>query len=144
MPIYLAAIVIFLLDRLTKIAVMKYMLLGESIPLFPKIFHLTYIHNQGVAFGMLSSYSKVLTGVSLILIVTIIFFQKQLVGGDCWRRIALGLILGGAAGNFFDRLIYGSVIDFLDFRVWPVFNLADSAISIGIFFLIFKFNVKKI
>jgi len=98
----------------------------------PGIFHLTLVHNRGIAFGLFSQFPWLLMAVvtvSLILITWISHrpaFRKPL---DQW---VFGLILGGALGNWLDRVLYGAVIDYFDFRVWPVFNIADSAISIGV------------
>lgn len=92
-------------------------------PILPNVFHLTLVHNTGVAFGLLKGSGLLVTLGTLGIIV-----------GFCWSRLltlSAGLILGGAIGNLIDRLRVGAVIDFLDFRIWPVFNLADSCITLG-------------
>ena len=92
-------------------------------PILPNVFHLTLVHNTGVAFGLLQGYGLLITLGTCAVIV-----------GLWWSRfftLSTGLILGGAIGNLIDRLRIGAVIDFLDFRIWPVFNLADSCITIG-------------
>ncbi len=92
-------------------------------PVLPNIFHLTLVHNAGVAFGLLQGCGLLITLVTCAVIV-----------GLWWSRLftlSTGLILGGAIGNLIDRLRIGAVIDFLDFRIWPVFNLADSCITVG-------------
>ena len=106
-----------------------------SIPLIPGILHLTYVSNTGAAFGLLRGYS----GLFILLAVAIAaWLVTELTRGEHppLSRFALGLMLGGAVGNLIDRLRIGSVIDFIDLRVWPVFNVADSAITVGVALLI--------
>ncbi len=129
---------VFLLDRITKIIVVKKLFLDESLPVFGKIFSITYIKNTGSAFGIFPGATKVficLSGLAIILIIVFLFYLKQ---KDYFIKFGLALILGGAIGNLVDRLAFGYVIDFLDFKIWPVFNLADFFISIGCFSLLFK------
>ena len=118
-------------DRLSKLAVMKYMTEMESIPVIPKVLFLTYVHNTGAAFGMFQRGTLVLAGISALVVVLVVWAIRLPVGRPTWFRVALGLILGGALGNLYDRLFYRAVVDFLDVRVWPVFNVADSGIFVG-------------
>ncbi|MCK4859067.1 MAG: signal peptidase II [Candidatus Omnitrophica bacterium] len=102
----------------------------QSIPIIKNFFHLTLVQNKGTAFGLFKNQSFFFVFISLLAVISLfyfLFFKK----GDNYPRIALCLILGGAVGNLIDRLVFGFVIDFLDFRIWPVFNLADSFICIG-------------
>ena len=129
---FLAASFVFLLDRVTKIAAANNLSYGRSIKILPNIFHFTFILNKGTAFGLLRGQNAALALLSVLAITLIIFYVLKRKSLGLAVSLALGLILGGAMGNLFDRMRFGYVIDFLDFRVWPVFNVADSAITIGI------------
>lgn len=104
---------------------------GESIPVVPGIFHITYVRNAGAAFGLFQHQTGLFVAVTAVVIALIVLYGRQAARGQPLLALALGLQLGGAVGNLVDRLRGGTVVDFLDFRVWPVFNLADSAIVIG-------------
>jgi signal peptidase II len=125
---------IILLDQYTKHWVRQSIPLGVSwspIAWLDPIVTFTHVRNTGAAFGLLPQLSGIFIVVALVVIVGIIVYYRQLAQASLLLRIALGLQLGGAAGNLIDRLIFGHVTDFIDFRVWPVFNVADSAIVIG-------------
>jgi signal peptidase II len=119
-----------LLDQLTKAAVRHAFSPGQSVPLLP-ILHLTYIQNTGMAFGLLRGLPWLFAAVSVLVAGWIL--REWLSGRltNRWALRACGLILGGAVGNLIDRVGFGYVTDFIDLRVWPVFNVADSAITIG-------------
>ncbi len=120
---------IFSLDRLAKFIVLKYLSVSDSIPVINGVFHLTLVYNRGAAFGMLKNQVPLFIFVSLAAIVLIFINLKK--ENSFLSRISLSLILAGALGNLVDRVFLGYVVDFLDFRIWPVFNIADSAITIG-------------
>ncbi|MCF6094758.1 signal peptidase II [Microaerobacter geothermalis] len=134
MGYYILALIVFLLDQLSKLAVVKWMTLYESIPIIDGFFYLTSSRNRGAAFGILQNQRWLFIVITLIVIGAIIYYLQH-----SYREkrisIALSLILGGAVGNFVDRLVTGEVVDFLDFRFfsynYPIFNLADSFIVIG-------------
>lgn len=129
---FLAFIVlVFIFDRISKIAALHY-LSSSGVPVIPGIFHLTLVQNTGAAFGILKNEPKFLTGVSIAAVLAILFFLRR-------RSFPWALVIGGALGNLYDRLRYGTVIDFLDFRVWPVFNLADAAICVGVAWIVWDF-----
>lgn len=140
------------IDQVTKLAIVESMRLHESIPIVQDFFSLTYIRNPGAAFGLLAGSSNafrmVFFGVTslfaLALLGTILF---RLPEKDWVGQLSISGILGGAIGNLIDRLRYGEVIDFLDVYVnsyhWPAFNVADSAISVGVVFLIIHFAFEK-
>ncbi len=113
--------------------------MGESHPVIPNVFHLTLVHNPGIAFGLFRQHPVILTGLISLSLVVLFIWSARMSRLNTGARICFALILGGAAGNWIDRIRFGRVIDFLDFRVWPVFNIADSAITIGValLFLIF-------
>lgn len=115
--------------------------LGETLPLVPNIFHLTYVRNPGAAFGFFAHKTTFFIGISLLVIFLIILGSSLLETRYFLLRLALALQLGGALGNFSDRLRTGYVVDFLDFRIWPVFNLADVALVLGIVLLFGGFTI---
>lgn len=135
---FLTAALIFCLDRLTKCIVTANMDLGQSIKVWPNVFHITYVLNNGTAFGLLKGYGAFLAILSLFVVMFIIAYTMKNKKAPRPMVLALGLVLGGAAGNLVDRIASGRVIDFLDFRVWPVFNIADSAITAGAAILVFS------
>jgi signal peptidase II len=132
------SLLIILLDQLTKYLVLKYMPLHQSIPLIKNILHLTYIQNTGAGFGILKGFNLILIFISLIIIGVILFYFEKIIK-EKQIHIPIALILGGAFGNLIDRVFLGHVIDFIDFRIWPAFNIADSCITIGALWLIAYF-----
>jgi signal peptidase II len=148
----LLSLAIVVADQVTKVYVMETMKLHESIPVIANFFSITYIRNPGAAFGFLSSSSGsfrfVFFGVTSLfalgLLGTILVRMPK---HDWMGQLSVAGILGGAIGNLLDRLRYGEVIDFLDFYVnayhFPAFNVADSAITVGVGFLILHFALEK-
>jgi signal peptidase II len=134
----LVAALVFAADQLSKAVVMATMRPGDSIPLIPPVLDLHYITNRGVAFGLFAHFGDAFIPVAIVIMAIIVAYYRGLRTRRLWLRTALGMQLGGALGNLLDRLRYGSVVDFLDFHIdainfrWPVFNLADSAIVIGV------------
>jgi len=136
--IYLSIVTVFLVvlfDRVTKIFFVNILAEGESLPIIRNVLHMSLVHNTGIAFGLFKGQDFVFFVVPIIafgLLAYNIYYYKT--NNEKLSRpyiVAISLILGGAIGNLVDRIYYGHVIDFIDFRVWPVFNLADSAITIG-------------
>ena len=127
---YLVAAGVFILDRISKLLVLEH--LSGSIPVIANFFHLTLVHNQGVAFGFFANLRGLLLPVISISLLVILWMAHQPAFKNFRDQWVFGLIFGGALGNWVDRIQYGAVVDFLDFRIWPVFNIADSAISIGV------------
>lgn len=134
---WLTALVVLLLDRLTKLLVVYNMKPSESIPLVPGVFHLTYVRNPGAAFGVLAHQRWFFLFVAVIVISFVIYYSRQIGPSHKMLQFGLGLQLGGAVGNMIDRALTGLVVDFLDFRIWPVFNVADSAIVVGTAIVVF-------
>lgn len=122
------------LDQLTKLLVTQKFFLYQSIPLIKGVFHLTLVHNRGAAFGLFRYQTQLFIYAALLAVVLICLNLKKS-GQGFLRKTALAFIAAGALGNLIDRVRFGYVIDFLDFRVWPVFNVADSAITIGVVLL---------
>ncbi len=137
------------LDQLTKFLVMREFALYESRQIVPGLFSLTFLTNTGAAFGMLAGHPTwwrqvFFIAVGLGALAVIVWLQGRLAATSRWYATSLGLIGGGALGNLVDRVRFGQVIDFLDFYIgshhWPAFNLADSAICVGVFlFLVLQF-----
>ncbi len=134
---------ILLVDQLSKYLVHLKLVPGESIPIIKGVFHISLIHNTGCAFGMFQHQAAILMILSILTIAMILIFYRQAAGLECILQVGVGLLLGGASGNLVDRLRSGYVIDFLDFKVWPVFNLADSAVTIGVVLILWKLCHKK-
>ncbi|MDI6799301.1 MAG: signal peptidase II [Actinomycetota bacterium] len=141
--VYLVALPIFAIDQAAKFAVKRCLQEGVSVPVIDKVFHLTHIQNSGAAFGIFAGRSDVLIAISLIAISLLIFYNHTSRLLSRFQRIAIGLLIGGALGNLVERLASGRVTDFLDFRFWPVFNLGDAAISIGVAMLLIMILSKE-
>ncbi len=124
-------IIIFVVDQLVKHLVIGSMHLGESIPVIKGIFHITYVLNPGAAFGMLEHQRWVFILVAVTVLLVAGIFYSKLKRESNLLQTGAGLLLGGAVGNLVDRIQTGLVVDFLDFRIWPVFNIADIAICVG-------------
>ena len=135
--IFIIVFIILSLDQLTKFLISKNLILNQSVPIINGVVHLTLVHNRGAAFGILKNQTFWFILSALIAIILIFYNLKQ----NKDRKIFVfssSLILAGAVGNLIDRVFFGYVIDFIDFRIWPVFNVADSAITIGAIMLGFS------
>ena len=144
-PVFWLSIVVFvvvLLDYVTKYLVQTYMTVHETIPLIKDVFHLTYVQNTGAGFSILKGQNSLLLLVSLVIIGFLLWYWYTSLRKESVVLLPVGLIIGGAVGNVIDRITLGHVVDFLDFRVWPVFNVADSGITIGAI-LLFIYLWKK-
>jgi signal peptidase II len=147
LPHLLLVVATLALDRWTKVLIRRRFSLNESISVIDGFFDITYVQNTGVAFGIFSSISSPAKSVLLSIFTAcaaavVITYSVRSPAGNRLLQLALALILGGALGNLYDRLAYGHVVDFLEFYVgsyhWPSFNVADSAISIGVALLAFE------
>jgi len=135
--LFMTAFFVYAIDRVTKLFALKALHTGESIEVLPRIFNFTLVLNNGAAFGLLKDQAAFFIIVSVIVVVCIIVYAWRTGITSVPLAVSLGLMLGGALGNLVDRISFsGCVIDFLDFRIWPVFNVADSAISVGVAILI--------
>jgi signal peptidase II len=137
----LIAGVVIVLDQVTKLLVVAQISLYQSIPVIPGVFNLTHIHNPGGAFGFMAAghagvRNLIFIGVSSLAMGLLIYFYRNTPRTHPYLAAALAMIFGGAVGNLIDRLRFGEVVDFLDVYLgayhWPAFNVADSAITIGI------------
>ena len=137
---YIAILALIGLDWLTKHWVQTSMALNDTIPVIDGIFHITYIHNYGAAFSILQGkqgFLLIVTGIAMASIVVYMVIaqrKNELTPMGMW---SLALILAGGIGNFIDRVRFGYVVDFFDFRVWPIFNVADIAVCCGCGLLVF-------
>ena len=123
---------IVLLDQASKLFVLQHLSPDKTVPLIQGFFHLTLVHNTGIAFGFFREHQGILLILITLSLVFLWIWAVRMESKSAAGRAAFALILGGAIGNWMDRLRFGAVVDFLDFRVWPVFNIADSAITIGV------------
>ncbi len=134
LALYGTALAVFILDQVTKYLALLYVAPAGrgGIKVLGLPLYLTYVTNTGAAFGILRDQGLLLTFVAVLVIALTVYMERRGTPGGLWLRTALGLQLGGALGNLVDRLRLGYVVDFIDLRWWPVFNLADSAIVIGV------------
>lgn len=145
-PLWLLPLIL-ILDQITKVVVDRTMVLYQSIPVLGDFFRLTYIHNAGAAFGLNIGSPLVHTVFSLAALGVLVWLWRTAPPGALLLRYALVVVLGGAVGNIIDRVRLGKVIDFFDFGLgdlrWPVFNVADSAVTVGILLLIIAYSRLK-
>lgn len=139
----IVAALVVTLDQLSKLWVRTHLTLGESLPITSRL-SLTYIGNTGSAFGLLANQTFLLVTIGIASLLIILLFLRSLSQVTTLSMVSIGLIWGGAVGNLIDRLCFGYVTDFIDFRLWgslhwPAFNVADTAITVGVFVLIYSF-----
>ncbi len=141
----------FFLDRVTKFLATKF-LYGKSVPVIPHFFSLRYAENSGAAFSILSSGNEILRKlflivVPLLIVAAILYYGLFKETTAKLNAVGLGLILGGAAGNLYDRILHGRVIDFFDFYIgiyhYPTFNIADACVFVGCLFLIVHHHIRN-
>jgi len=129
---YIIIILLVGIDQAIKYAIRANMTLRETIPIIEGVFHLTYIQNTGAAFGILQGQTAFLIALPAILVVAIlIYLHKKTNGSHFTLPLSLALICGGGIGNLIDRVRFGAVIDFIDFRIFPIFNAADIFVCVG-------------
>jgi len=130
------ALAVFALDQITKYLVHLRLTPNQSFWLF------TYVQNRGAAFGLFQGMQFYFAIAGILVIALILYFHSKLRSGDM-LQLPLGLMLGGSAGNLIDRLTRHYVVDFIDFRFWPVFNIADTGLNVGVGLLIILIFLKK-
>lgn len=147
----LIAGVVVLLDQITKAVILNQLPLYRTIPVIPGFFNITHLHNPGGAFGFFADQSVLVRKIVFLFmssaaVVLVLYFYHNTPRTHPWLSAGLALIFGGAVGNLIDRFRFGKVVDFLDFYIggahWPAFNVADSAITVGvtIFLIHLAFN----
>lgn len=131
---------VLLIDQVTKFAAAAFLSLHQRMTIIPGFFHLTYVENSGAAWSMLEGKMWFFYIISVIALVAMVMFYRNQDQDNAWIQMALVLMIAGTAGNFIDRLCFQYVRDFLDFIIlgydFPVFNIADSALCIGVFLII--------
>jgi signal peptidase II len=142
MKILFVSAIMVLSDQISKTVVRNTMSLYESIPVIPEFFHLTYVSNDGMAFGInfpLGIY--VFSAISILFTGFLFWYLWSIKDDEILIRTGVALILAGAIGNLIDRILLGEVVDFLDFMIgdfhWYVFNLADSCVTVGLGFVLY-------
>ena len=130
---YLVAFMVVAADQLAKLLIQTSLAVGQSVPVGPVA--ITYLTNTGGLFGLFPDQTLFLIFTAAIGAVAVLAYYWLLPAQTLLVRASLGLVLGGAVGNLIDRLRFGYVVDFIDLKVWPVFNLADSAVTVGIVLL---------
>ncbi len=147
MLFYWAAIILLIgIDQAVKILVDKHMFFGDTIPLIKDFFHITYVQNRGIAFGIFQGKVDFISIATVTAIIGIVFyFFKNVKKSNSFETAAFIFIIGGAIGNMIDRLMRGYVVDMFDFRgIWSfVFNIADVYINIGVILLLLDLLLKR-
>jgi signal peptidase II len=128
-------------DQYSKYSVNKNIAPNYSIPVIKNVFHITFVKNQGIAFGIFQKGNLFFILFNTLLICVLLAFSGRLTE-HFYSRTGFSLLLAGALGNFIDRVKNGYIVDFLDFRIWPVFNLSDAALCIGVIFLCIQYCSK--
>ena len=132
--------VFVLIDLFSKYIVSKYILVNEGIVIIDNFFNITHVNNTGVAFSLFDNNKYLILAVSLIVIIAIIYYLYKNRPKSKIEKVSYSLILGGAIGNFINRCLCGYVTDFIDIKIfgydYPIFNLADSFIVIGVILLV--------
>ncbi len=136
MIFWLAALVALALDQYTKHVIVTDFLAGESRIAVPHVLYWTYVQNRAGAFGLFGTQPWFLVGMALAVLAIFWFAFREQAATSAFVRVAFGGIVGGAVGNILDRFHYGYVVDFIDLRWWPVFNMADSCITVGVVLLL--------
>lgn len=133
---------IIVLDQFFKAKIVSQMVPGESIPVIENFFHITYVLNPGAAFGILPNQRIFFLITGAILLILAAYFYPKLKKSEKILRLGSITLVSGATANLIDRARTGQVIDFLDFRAWPVFNIADVAIVCGMFVMVYAILFK--
>ena len=136
--LWAGVVLVFLVDRLSKFGVLKYLPLYSPVPVWPPFLHFTHIRNYGAAFGIFQQRTVFLMVAGLALLALLWWMRKDLLSST-HGRLGMVFLLGGDFGNLADRLMYGGVIDFIQLPHWPVFNIADICIDTGIALLLWHF-----
>ena len=130
MSCLIISIIVLILDQLSKY-IIEINLYKKSIDIIENVFSITYVENYGAAWGILSNNNWIILILTPLLIGLIVWYLYK-ISKNKFEYIAGGLIIGGAIGNYIDRIVRGYVVDFIDFIIWPVFNIADIAVVVGV------------
>lgn len=144
MYLLLLSVFVIVLDQLSKYYVVMHFHVGESVPVIENVFHWTYILNPGAAFGMFEGNRWFFVVIALSVVFALAHFKDEIMESDLWTRYGTALFVGGAFGNVIDRVRQGLVIDFFDFRIWPVFNVADISICCGVGMIVWSIMTTEV
>jgi signal peptidase II len=136
------ALAVFALDRITKSLVAAQVPYGTEVAVIGHAVGITNVRNSGAAFGFAPAGAGFLLIASVVVAIGLLVYVARN-SASPWSYAVLGLILGGTLGNGYDRIVYGTVTDFINFHFWPVFNVADSAISIGVVLLLAGYVLRR-
>jgi signal peptidase II len=136
------AVAVFVLDRVTKTLVAAQVPFGTEVPVVGRFVGITNLHNSGAAFGLAPAGAGFFLVTAVVIAIGLVVYVAR-TPSDLWSDAALGLIMGGTLGNGYDRIMYGTVTDFINVHFWPVFNVADSAVSIGVVALIASYLLRR-
>lgn len=128
---------VIIIDQITKFLIRNYFAVNQILFILDHMLYFTYLQNTGAGFGIFKNSIAVLIWISVIVIGVVLYFYDKI------PKLASALILGGTIGNLIDRIFLGYVVDFIDFRIWPAFNVADSCLFIGVILLAINFFIKK-
>lgn len=142
MYFFVPFLILLIADQAVKHLIRTTMVEGQSIPVIANIFHITYIENPGAAFGILANQRILFLVLTALIVGIMIYLYFSLQNKKSLTAISLGIVVSGAIGNFIDRFLQGTVTDFLDFRIWPIFNIADICICIGLVFICYFVIIK--
>lgn len=144
--ILILSLIFLIVDQISKILVVKFLDLN-SLTVIKNFFYLTYTNNTGAAFSILTDKRIFLVLVGIIIIILLIYYLKKHQIKNTINKIAFALVIGGSLGNLIDRIIRGSVVDFIDIKIFsynfPIFNLADTFITIGVLLLLININKEE-
>lgn len=133
------ALVVFGMDRWLNFLVSTHMVPGQSIPVLPPVLWITYITNSGAAFSILRHGAPLFIVIALLILVALAVYVIRQADLSHRFSVGAGLLAGGTAGNLWDRIVSGRVVDYIHFRFWAIFNLADVAIIVGIILIVWDF-----
>jgi signal peptidase II len=142
LPSMATVVAVVALDQALKVFVDRLIPGGASIPLIPPVLFLTNVRNPGIAFSALPGIPLIVPAAIALTLIFLLFYNKATWAQRPAAQSGIALLAGGAIGNLIDRVRLGAVIDYLDLRVWPVFNLADVAITVGAVLLVLTFAVR--
>ena len=138
----LIAIAVFILDRVTKNLVMATVPFGTEVAVIGRLVGITNVHNSGAAFGLAPAGAAFFLVAAAVVAVGLVVYVARNASSP-WTDAVLGMIMGGVLGNGYDRVVFGTVTDFVNVHFWPVFNMADSAISIGVVALVAGYLIRN-
>jgi len=141
--LYIISISVVVIDQFVKYLVRSNMTVHQSIPIIKNVLHISHVGNTGMAFGMFTGSNTVFKIIATIIVIVIIIMERRGKITATHEKVLFGLVVGGATGNLIDRYVFGHVTDFIDFRIFPVFNVADMSIFIASCFLFIIYFRRK-